>query len=817
MNRFVLARKATPALSVLLLAALTACGGGSGTRTGVSSETASPAATGSADAVASSGTGSANAAASSASSSAVAAIDAGTAAQVAATEVTPSYHMAPVLLDEPAPSDVGGTNTSARFAPKTWQADGDLADLPTARLSRDVLSQRIAELGRMRATGVNAETVTPKAITITGTVFTPAQIRAAYGLVALPATDASLSSAQAAALGAGQTIYVIDAYHDASALSDLNAFSARFGLPTCTNVAVATTAATLSAAPSTCTFSQIHSTLANTMTGTVPAYNATWAPESKLDVQWAHAIAPLARIVLVEMPDAMSSSILGASLLVKRLGTGVVSMSFGSVEAGWAASYDSYFVGTGMTYVASAGDAGSQVLWPAVSPSVLAVGGTGMNWSGTARAEVAWSGTGGGMSAKVALPAYQSGLTTPSGSALARRAVPDVAFNASPTTGQYVAITLPGAATAWSAYGGTSIAAPQWAGIVAVANAIRASNAKAVLGDFHTLLYKTIAAVPGTYASSMGDIVQGSNGTCATCAAGVGYDLATGLGSPNSAGLLTQLTGVSTTAVATAAPTVPGGSYTGKAATTFSQSLGVTAPTGSTATYALSGAPSGLTVDTTGTLKWSAPVAGSYSFTAVATAAGKSAQAAYAVKVIPGTNPAFTSNGVYAGTAGATFSGSLSANNPNTGTLAYSVTGAPSGLVASTSGVITWAGATAGTYSFTAKVADNYGYSTTQTATLTVAAATATAPTATGNHAPTLVAATYSVKAGATWYTTLVGKDADGDAMSYALASAPSGVYITANGMIYWVGAAKGTYKVTVAVRDTKGATGTGVITLVVA
>jgi len=88
LNRFVLATKATPALSVLLLAALTACGGGSGT--GVSSEATSPAAT-----------DSAAAAASSARANDVASIDAGTAAQVAATEVTPSYHMAPVLLDEP--------------------------------------------------------------------------------------------------------------------------------------------------------------------------------------------------------------------------------------------------------------------------------------------------------------------------------------------------------------------------------------------------------------------------------------------------------------------------------------------------------------------------------------------------------------------------------------------------------------------------------------------------------------------------------------------------------------------------------------------
>ena len=599
MNRFDLARKATPALSVLLLAALTACGGGS------SPDAVTP--TAAADSV------------DTAPASQPASTDADASA-VASTEVVPAYHMAPVLLDEPASSDVGGTSNSARFAPKTWQADADLGDLSTARLSRDVLSKRIAELGRMRAASASGETTAPQAVTLTGTVFTPAQIRAAYGLAALPVAGASLTTAQAAALGAGQTIYVIDGYHDATALSDLNAFSTKFGLPTCTNVAVAVAAATLAKAPSTCTFSQIHSTLSDAMTATVPVYNATWAPESKLDVQWAHAIAPLARIVLVEMPDSMSSSILGATQLAKRLGSGVVSMSFGSVEAGWAASYDGYFVGTGMTYVAAAGDSGSQVLWPAVSPSVLAVGGTGMNWSGSTRTEVAWLHSGGGLSAKVPLPAYQSGVTPTGGTALVRRAVPDVAFNANPSTGQYVALTLPGAATVWSAYGGTSIAAPQWAGIVAVANAIRAANAKAALGDIHALLYKSIATVPGTYASALGDVTQGTNGTCATCTAGSGYDMATGWGTPNSAGLFAALTGVASTATAPTAstnhaPALAAKNFTGKAATKFSAQLTGSDADGDALSYTVAGRPEGMQLTPTGMLYWLSPVKGTYTFT----------------------------------------------------------------------------------------------------------------------------------------------------------------------------------------------------------
>ncbi len=800
MNSLALAQKATPtlALSALLLAALTACGGGSG-----ADSLAQPAAA----------SGAAEAASSSQATGADS-LDSSVASAMASTEVLPAYHMAPVLLDEPSQADVGGTNNSAHFTPKTFEVDGALADLPTARLNRQAVSQRIAALAKTRTASVTSESSAPLTTTLTGSVFTPAQIRAAYGLSALPATGASLTSAQAAALGAGQTIYLVDAYHDATALSDLNAFSAKFGLPTCANVAIATTTTKLATPPSSCTFSQVHATTSGTMTSTVPAYNATWTPESKLDVQWAHAIAPLARIVLIEMPDSMSTSILGASLLATKFGPGVVSMSFGSAEAGWAPTVDSYFAGTGMTFVAAAGDSGAQVIWPAVSSNVLAVGGTGMNWSGTTRTELAWSRTGGGMSAYEALPAYQSGVTPTGGSGLARRAVPDVAFNADPMTGEYVALTLPGAATVWNAYGGTSIAAPQWAGVVAVANAIRAANSKAALGgDIHTLLYKSIAAVPGTYAAALGDVTEGTNGTCATCRAGVGYDLATGWGTPNATALSNALTGVSTAVTVAAAPTVPGGSYTGKAGSALSQSLGVTAPTGTSTSYALSGAPSGLAVDTTGTLKWAAPVAGSYSFTVTATTAtGKSASAKYALKVIPGTAPAFASTGKYTGTAGKAFAGTLSATNPNTGTLSYSVSGAPSGLTVSSAGALSWAAPTAGSHTFTAKVTDSYGYSSTQTETLTVAAAAATA-----NHAPTLASATFSAKAGATFSTILTGQDVDGGSLTYTAAGIPAGMSLLSSGFLYWVTPVKGTYTLTVTVHDNKGATGSAVIKLVVA
>ncbi len=811
LNRLALARKATPALalSVVLLASLAACGGGSAPEQAAQSTAATDTST-----AATQATAAADTAASDAQASDSTALDSTVLAALATTEALPAYHMAPALLDEPDQADVGGTNVSARLAPKHFEIDAAVADIDTARLSRQALSQRISETSRARVASASGETTTPLSTAIIGSVHTPAQIRAAYGLPALLAVGAAISPAVAASLGAGQTIYLLDAYHDATALSDLNAFSTRFGLPTCTNVAIAATAKLpLATPPARCTFSAVYSTATGTMTTVAPAFNATWVPESKLDVQWAHAIAPLARIVLVELPSSMSNVILGGNMLAGKMGAGVVSMSFGSTEAGWAPSTDSYFKGSGMTYVAAAGDSGTQVLWPAVSPNVVAVGGTSLNWSGSGtRYEAAWLHTGGGLSAYEALPAWQSGVTTAGGGALTRRAVPDVAFNANPSTGEYVALTLPGAATVWSAYGGTSIAAPQWAGIVAVANAMRVANAKPVLGDIHTLLYKSIAAVPGTYAAAMSDVVDGTNGTCATCRAGTGFDQATGWGTPNAAHLLQTLTGVTAVQVGAAAPTVPGGSLVGKVGTALSQTLGVTVPAGTTTTYALSGAPAGLAVDSTGALKWGAPVAGSYSFTATArTVAGVSASGAYALKVIPAKAPAFSSSTRFSGSAGKAFAGTLVASNPNGGTLSYTLAGAPAGLVAASNGAMSWASPVAGSYTFTARATDSYGYTATQTDVLAIAA------TAAVNHAPTIAATTLSEKAGATFAVRVAGSDADGDAMTYSVAGAPSGLKLMSAGILTWASPVKGTYRLTVTVRDSHGATGSGVITLIVA
>jgi subtilase family serine protease len=218
----------------------------------------------------------------------------------------------------------------------------------------------------------------------------------------------------------------------------------------------------------------------------------------------------------------------------------------------------------------------------------------------------------------VALPGYQSGTI----GGYARRAVADVAFNADPNSGQYVALISPGTTTTrWVSAGGTSLATPQWAGLLAVANAMRVASAKAVLGQPHAALYQQIGAVPTTYAVAFKDVASGSNGSCTTCAAKTGYDTPTGWGTPNVSALLTSLSGASVTTTGSGSTTTPTAtgpqltttSLSGTAGRAFSGSIGYSAPGATSLNISISGAPSGMgfAASSTGlTVSWANPIAG---------------------------------------------------------------------------------------------------------------------------------------------------------------------------------------------------------------
>ena len=630
-----------------------------------------------------------------------------TTADFAGVEAQPTFHMAPAQLDEPADTDADGRGASASQAPARFAIDASVAGLSTARLT----PERLAASQRARA--MSAGTAKPA---VTAAVYTPAQIRAAYGLPALPATTATLSAADAAQFGAGQTIYIVDAFDHPNAYADLVKFSTKFGLPACTSVALASTSALpLPKAGAGCTFSVAYTNSGAALLAAAPAYNADWIAEIALDVQWAHAIAPLARIVLIETADANSNSLTGAIALANRMGAGVVSMSFGAPEGSWVKGSDATFTAAGMTYVAAAGDGGAQALWPAVSPGVLAVGGTSLVWSGSGtRYEAAWASSGGGVSAYEPLPAWQSGVVVPGMGAAKMRTVSDVAFNANPTTGQYVALTARGATTtAWNAYGGTSIGTPQWAGLVAVANARRVVASKALLGDFHNALYKTIAGSATNDAAAFFDVVDGTDGSCASCTAAKGYDTITGWGTPNAGSLLNLLVSDATTTTPTpvaVAPTVPGGAFSAQTGTPFSGSLGITAPSGVTTSYALSGAPSGLTVSSAGYVNWTSPAAGTYTFTATAsTSAGKSASGKYTLTVVKVNHAPTLASATITVKANAALKATLAGVDIDGDTMTYTMTGQPSGMTLSASGALAWARAVKGTYSLKVTVKDSHG------------------------------------------------------------------------------------------------------------
>ena len=151
--------------------------------------------------------------------------------------------------------------------------------------------------------------------------YTPAQVRHAYGFD------------QIASQGAGQTIGIVDAYDDANVQNDLTAFSKQFGLPACTSA-------------NGC-FRQIYAT------GKRPAANANWSVEIALDVEWAHAIAPQASLILVEASTNSMANLTAAVDIAVRNGASVVSMSWMSGEFSGESAMDKHFVSNGVTFVAA--------------------------------------------------------------------------------------------------------------------------------------------------------------------------------------------------------------------------------------------------------------------------------------------------------------------------------------------------------------------------------------------------------------------------------------------------------------------------------
>ncbi|MEI8155990.1 MAG: S53 family peptidase [Burkholderiales bacterium] len=541
------------------------------------------------------------------------------------------------------------------------------------------------------------------------------------------------------------------------------------------------------------------------MTSTSPAYNSGWATEAALDVQWAHATAPMARIVLIEAVDPTQNSLLGAIKLANSMGNGIVSMSFGASEGSWTTSVDSVFTGSNMTYLAATGDSGAAVNWPAVSPNVVAVGGTTLTYSGTGtRSEVSWSGTGGGTSTFTPTPSYQTSAVpglAPSG----RRSVADVAFNADPSTGQYVATIAPGSTSvSWLSAGGTSLSTPQWAGLIAVANATRVLSGKPSLGAPHSVLYGQIGAVAGNYVSAFADITRGTDGACSTCTAKAGYDTLSGLGTPNVSNLLAILSGVS---VPTPAPVVNAATINGQVGTALSFTVSVSAS--NLVSYTLAGAPGGMSISSSGVVTWAAPAAGTYALTIVAkdTKTGLSGQGVYTI-TIAAQQPPMVGSATVTGKPGSalSFAVTINATNPVT----YAITGAPTGLTISSSGVINWGSPILGAYTLTVIAKDTKtGLSGQGVYTLKIA-----------NAGPVITAPAISGLAGRALSGAISIADPGATSLSITMSGAPLGMGFSLSGQsigFVWNSPVAGTYSLTISVVDSAGLTAKAVMPIVIA
>lgn len=416
--------------------------------------------------------------------------------------------------------------------------------------------------------------------------FAPDAIQTAYNLKPLYAQGLD---------GSGVTIAVIDAFGSDSVRHDLHVFDQAFGLQSlCGEEGYV-------CQPGDPTFS-ILSQGVSSATTTANGHQedrSAWAIEVSLDVEWAHAVAPKANILLVTTPTAETLGVQGfpdfmkaEKYVIDNHLASVITQSFASAEEAFSSTQSLENLryafkaaqANRVTVFGSSGDSGTAnitkspvaaggtlipyptVQWPASDPLVTGVGGTNLcvhattglgvdpvpppaACTGAMQRESAWPGSGGGFSHVFAKPDFQNTLpagSTPIGD---MRGVPDVAYNASPRTGVLIYdsgsggggsnVRVPG----WYVIGGTSASSPQWAGIAAIATQSSRQLYGHDLGYINPALY-SIANDPGAYANDFFDVTSGNNQTDPTVlgySASPGWDPVTGLGTPNAANLVPDL------------------------------------------------------------------------------------------------------------------------------------------------------------------------------------------------------------------------------------------------------------------------------------
>ena len=359
--------------------------------------------------------------------------------------------------------------------------------------------------------------------------YSPLQFRAAYNLNGLYRLGYT---------GKGQTIAIVDAFGSTTIAADLKAFDDAFGIPAPPSLTTIEPAGPVTHDPA-------------------DPEQQGWALETTLDVEYAHAIAPDANILIVATPVAETEGVQGFPEIVKAENyvidhhlADIISQSFGATENTFPTAQSlldlrSAFTNAAahqVTVVASAGDTGVTDYklngndlyntpvnsWPSSDPLVTSVGGTQLFLNaagGRTTSDTVWNdghgATGGGLSQIFARPAFQNGVQKTVGN---HRGTPDISMSAAVDGAALIYFSQPGQTGSWHVVGGTSEAAPMFSGIVAITNQF----AHRQIGDLNPALYR-MAALKKV---GLVDVTSGDNTFAGVTGypATPGYDLSSGWG-----------------------------------------------------------------------------------------------------------------------------------------------------------------------------------------------------------------------------------------------------------------------------------------------